>query len=110
MKHDEMEIRILTEANYMLKTQGTIRECANYFKMSKSTVHKDLHRLKNVNYTKYNEVKQILDTNWEEKYIRGGLATQRKYAIMLQWEVYDENVYNVFRKISWKLFRLLRRM
>lgn len=82
MKHDEMEIRILDVANYMLRTEGTIRQTANYFKMSKSTVHKDLHRLRNVNYTKYNEIKKILDNNWEEKYIRGGLATQRKYAIM----------------------------
>lgn len=84
MKQREMEIRILEVADYMLRTEGTIRQCANYFKMSKSTVHKDLHRLKNVNYTKYNEVKKILDTNWEEKYIRGGLATKQKYAIMIQ--------------------------
>ena len=77
MKQLEMEQRILTVADYMLHTKGTIRECANYFKMSKSTVHKDLHRLRNVNYTKYNEIKKILDTNWEEKYIRGGLATNK---------------------------------
>lgn len=82
MKQREMEMRILEVASYMLRTEGTIRQTANYFKMSKSTVHKDLHRLRNVNYTKYNEIKKILDTNWEEKYIRGGLATQRKYAIM----------------------------
>jgi putative DeoR family transcriptional regulator (stage III sporulation protein D) len=82
MKHDEMEMRILEVTEYILLTKGTIRQCANHFKMSKSTVHKDLHRLRNVNYTKYNEVKKILNTNWEEKYIRGGLATQRKYAIM----------------------------
>jgi len=82
MKHDEMEMRILEVASYMLRTEGTIRQTANYFKMSKSTVHKDLHRLRNVNYTKYNEIKKILDTNWEEKYIRGGLATKRKYAII----------------------------
>ena len=84
MKQREMEIRILEVADYMLRTEGTIRQCANYFKMSKSTVHKDLHRLRNVNYTKYNEVKKILDTNWEEKYIRGGLATKQKYATMIQ--------------------------
>jgi len=82
MKQREMEMRILEVADYMLETEGTIRQCASHFKMSKSTVHKDLHRLRNVNHTKYNEVKKILDTNWEEKYIRGGLATQRKYAIM----------------------------
>lgn len=84
MKQKEMEMRILEVTDYMLMTKGTIRQCANHFKMSKSTVHKDLHRLRNVNYTKYNEVKKILDTNWEEKYIRGGLATKQKYATMIQ--------------------------
>ena len=84
MKQNEMEMRILEVADYMLETEGTIRQCANYFKMSKSTVHKDLHRLRDVNYNKYNKVKRILDNNWEERYIRGGVATKQKYAIMIQ--------------------------
>lgn len=85
MKQIEIEQRIKEEVKFMLETGGTIRQCANYFKMSKSTVHKDLsHRLKNINLTKYSEVKKILDVNWEEKYIRGGLATQRKYGRIVQ--------------------------
>ena len=37
--------RVIDEANYMLKTKKTIRDIAKVFKVSKSTVHKDLHEL-----------------------------------------------------------------
>jgi len=83
MKSYEIEQRIKDETEYILASKGTIRQCANHFKASKSTVHKDLsERLPRINLSKYNEVKELLDTNWEEKYIRGGLATKRKYERM----------------------------
>ena len=35
--------RVLEEANYIIQTGKTVREIASLFKVSKSTVHKDLH-------------------------------------------------------------------
>ena len=80
MKSREIEQRIEDETKYVLATGCTIRQCASHFKTSKSTVHKDLaERLPELNWTEYRKIRQILNTNWEEKYIRGGMATKRKY-------------------------------
>ena len=35
--------RVLEEADYIIKTEKTVRELALIFNVSKSTVHKDLH-------------------------------------------------------------------
>ena len=37
-----IKCRVLKEANYMLKTKKTIRELAEEFSISKSTIHTDL--------------------------------------------------------------------
>jgi len=42
--------RVLEEANYIIKTKDTVRAISNIFKVSKSTVHKDIQeRLKEIN-------------------------------------------------------------
>ena len=72
--------RVIEEANYIIKTKSTIREVAKIFKVSKSTVHKDLHeRLKYINKLLYNEVSEILNIHISERHIRGGYATRVKY-------------------------------
>ena len=72
--------RVIEEANYIIKTKSTIRELAKIFKVSKSTVHKDLHeRLKYINKLLYNEVSEILNIHISERHIRGGNATRVKY-------------------------------
>jgi putative DeoR family transcriptional regulator (stage III sporulation protein D) len=43
-------------------------------------VHKDVsQRLRNINPTLYKEVREILNTNKNERHIRGGIATRNKY-------------------------------
>ena len=77
---DTLEKRACELAVYMIETGATVRSAARHFGISKSTVHKDLsHRLKQVNYTLYVQVRQILDVNKQERHIRGGMATRRKY-------------------------------
>jgi len=79
-KQLEMEQRIMDETAYVLATGCTVRQCANVFKTSKSTVHKDLtERLPEINMMAYKKIREILDVNWEEKHIRGGISTKRKY-------------------------------
>ncbi len=72
--------RTLDEANYMLDTKKTIREIANIFNVSKSTVHKDLHeRLLEINYDLYKEIDSILKYHIDVRHIRGGESTKKKY-------------------------------
>lgn len=72
--------RVLKEANYMIETSKTIREIAKEFKISKSTVHKDLHeRLISIDKEKYIKVDSILKYHTDVRHIRGGESTKRKF-------------------------------
>ena len=72
--------RTLTEAEYILNTKATVRDCAKKFDVSKSTVHKDLaERLPTFNRALYLQVKRVLEENKAERHIRGGIATRKKY-------------------------------
>mgnify|MGYP003302686396 CR=1 FL=1 len=66
---------------YIQQNQATVRQAAAVFKISKSTVHKDVsQRLKNIDYSLYKKVKAVLEQNLKERHIRGGIATKNKYA------------------------------
>ena len=72
--------RVLEEANFIIDTGKTVREITNIFRVSKSTVHKDLHeRLLKIDKNKYNEVSEILKYHIEVRHIRGGESTKNKY-------------------------------
>lgn len=72
--------RVIEEANYIITTKKTIRELASIYKVSKSTIHKDLHeRLKDIDDDLYNQVDEIMRYHTEIKHIRGGNATRIKY-------------------------------
>ena len=75
------EERAVAIALYIIENNSTVRKAAKKFGISKSTVHKDVsERLKAINSILYHQVKRILNVNKQERHIRGGLATQRKYA------------------------------
>lgn len=77
---DTIEKRACELAVYMIETGATVRAAAQHFGISKSTVHKDLsQRLREYNYSLYLQVRKILDMNKQERHIRGGMATRRKY-------------------------------
>lgn len=70
-------------ATYLVENNSTVRGVAAHFGVSKSTVHKDITQaLKHVNKPLYFRVKQILAVNKQERHIRGGEATKRKYSKM----------------------------
>ena len=72
--------RIQQIAAYILETGATVRACAAHFKVSKTTVHKDMReRLPRLNPHLAQEVSRVLDGNREERHLRGGAATRRKY-------------------------------
>lgn len=67
-------------ARYIIDNNSTIRRTARHFNYSKSTVHNDVsNKLRLYNYELYREAHEVLTNNFEEKHIRGGLATKRKY-------------------------------
>lgn len=75
--------RCVEFAVYMIEKKSTVRETSKRFGVSKSTVHKDVTvRLKEVNPTLYGQVRALLDLNKQERHIRGGLATRKKYAAL----------------------------
>ena len=72
--------RVIKESNYIIDTKKTIREIADVFNVSKSTVHKDLkERLKNIDEYMYSEVSSILKYHLDIRHIRGGNATKCKF-------------------------------
>ena len=75
-----IEERAVSLARYIVENRATVRAAAKQFGVSKSTVHKDLsERLRRIDETLYEEVKEVLDINKAERHIRGGMATRRKY-------------------------------
>ena len=76
-----IEERIRLEAKYIIETGATVRATANFYGISKSTVHKDVtDRLQTYDAELYEKVRRVLDKNLDERHIRGGLATKNKYA------------------------------
>ncbi len=79
-----IEERAVQIANFIIKSNATVRQTAKKFGISKSTVHKDVtERLKKINPKLALEAKRILDVNKAERHIRGGLATKEKYLSLL---------------------------
>ena len=77
---ETLEKRACELAVYMIETGATVRAAARHFGISKSTVHKDLsQRLQQCNYALYLQVREVLDVNKQQRHIRGGMATRRKY-------------------------------
>ena len=72
--------RCVILAAYLVENKSTVRAVASHFGISKSTVHKDItQNLKQVNKALYYQVKEILSINKQERHIRGGESTRKKY-------------------------------
>lgn len=79
-----LEERAVRLGEYISEHKSTVRDTAKVFGISKSTVHKDITTiLPRMNSGLYREVREILDKNKEERHLRGGEATRKKYLILL---------------------------
>ena len=68
-------------AEYLIRSKCTVREAASYFKISKSTVHKDVtDRIKQIDPQLYKKVRKVLNKNKAERHLRGGNATKLKFS------------------------------
>jgi len=76
----EIISRVEEISDYILETKDTIRETAKKYKISKSTVHKDIkEKLKEIDLKKYNQIILILKDHIETRHILGGQSTKLKY-------------------------------
>lgn len=80
---EELCDRAVILGQYIIENNATVRSAAKAFGISKSTVHKDVsERLSKIHPQLYPEVKKILEKNKQERHIRGGMATKKKYEQM----------------------------
>jgi putative DeoR family transcriptional regulator (stage III sporulation protein D) len=72
--------RCVMLGTYIVENRATVRATAQQFKISKSTVHKDVTQsLRRINPALYEQVQKILNQNKDERHLRGGEATKQKY-------------------------------
>lgn len=72
--------RVNNIADYIIDTKDTIRNTAKIFKVSKSTVHKDIQeRLYEIDIDKYNKIKTIMNEHIETRHIKGGESTRQLF-------------------------------
>ena len=77
---DEVRLRVMQAAEHILETGATVRACAGKFGVSKTTIHKDMRaRLPELDAQLSIEVDRILKKNLQERHLRGGDATRRKF-------------------------------
>ncbi len=72
--------RVLEVSRHISETGDTVRETANLYDVSKSTIHKDVtERLAKIDTELLKEVRKVLNYNKAQRHIRGGEATRQKY-------------------------------
>ena len=77
---DYIEERVIREGKYIVENRCTVRTCAKVLGGSKSTVHKDVtERLGAIDPELSEKVKAVLSVNLQERHLRGGDATKKKY-------------------------------
>ncbi len=75
---------------YIVKNKATVREAAQKFQVSKSTVHKDVRTvLRTVNFSLWQDAVAVLEQNKQERHLRGGEATKQKYKAARQRKTKD---------------------
>ncbi len=81
----EIQDRCVLLGQYIARTGATVRQTAERFGMSKSSVHKDMHeRLRAVHPGLYAEVRDILDYHHAVRHLRGGAATRQRWKLIRQ--------------------------
>lgn len=72
--------RTIKEAEYIVESQSTVRAAAEYFGVSKSTLHTDLtKRLPALDFDLFQKTRKLMSHNFAVRHLRGGEATRKKY-------------------------------
>lgn len=77
---DYIEERAIEVGLFVAEHGATVRQTAQHFGISKSTVHKDITtRLIHIQPELAQRAQAVLQINKAERHIRGGQATKEKY-------------------------------
>jgi len=77
---DHIRERVIVTGTYVVNASATVRQAARAFGVSKSTTWKDVvERLPEVNPELADRAIRVIQTNKQERHLRGGLATRLKY-------------------------------
>lgn len=80
LMEDHVKERVIKVGICLIETKDTVRQLAEEFGVSKSTIHKDLvDRLPEVNPEMANQARTILDYHMSIRHLRGGEATRIKF-------------------------------
>ena len=80
---EDVHLRVLQAAEYILETGATVRACAGKFGVSKTTIHKDMRqRLPQLNAEMGVQIDAVFKKNLQERHLRGGSATREKFLRM----------------------------
>ena len=80
MLSGEIELRVMEICRYMVASGCTVRQAADVYGVSKSTVYKDCtERIRELDTSLSEQVREILERNLSVRHLRGGEATRRKY-------------------------------
>lgn len=81
----DINTRVIKTALYIVENKTTIRDAAAFYGYGKSTVHTDVtERLRHINTSLFYEVRKVLNYNYQEKHIRGGESTRKKYKKLIE--------------------------
>lgn len=84
MHKKAMEQRAKDIADYIIENDATIRDAANHFNISKTTVHLDITvRLQKISIRRYKKIQKIIAKHTERRAYNGGVAVQAKRRIEL---------------------------
>lgn len=80
-RQELIDQRTLQAAFYYVRTEGaTLATTAKVYKVSESTIHKDLNnRLKKLNMNLYRQVRKKTERNKLIKHILGGIANSKRW-------------------------------
>lgn len=78
--HEYILERCYAVGHFIVDTGATVRQAAEKFGVSKSSVHKDMaERLPAIDQGLAAKVRRVLDYNKAQRHLRGGQATCQKY-------------------------------
>jgi putative DeoR family transcriptional regulator (stage III sporulation protein D) len=78
--HDYVRNRALEVSKYIVDYNATVRQAAQKFGISKSTVHVDAtKRIGEIDKNMAELTRKVIDLNKAERYARGGRAVQKIY-------------------------------
>ena len=101
MKKYELKKEIISIAHYMLLNKTPIRETAEIFGVSKSCIHRRLHKLKDIDEDLYYKITELLINNKMTGQYKGGkqaiqivrqkIKNEQKKILIIQKELIERN-------------------